>query len=266
MEQIIHVISVIDKDVPWLKFVLVAIFLLATVLVIVFMIAARAENKRRVSRKRHRVRKRDHEDERSYRNQIISSLSAEDKKDYSFLYERLDNLNSLIENDRRKLTAQKLDISNEINNRIQEAQRKIHSQWMYQEQKKDYYRCIALHYASFILADSIKREQEALRDAYVSAKAECDRLSREIDNIAKAIPSASGERNYYLKMQHKKLCETHHRCSEMKNIFGRRNTEYLELVIKQNNITGQYRDYIIHNCGKRGAEWGKRMQMRRLKQ
>lgn len=52
-----------------------------------------------------------------------------------------------------------------------------------------------MHYASFTLADSIKREQENIRDVYVRYKMECDQLSKQINYLSQQIESSNGRQN-----------------------------------------------------------------------
>ena len=52
----------------------------------------------------------------------------------------------------------------------------------------------------------------------------------------------------------------------LKNIFGSRNTQYLNKVKEQNKITMEYREYIIRNFGQKGRAWGQRLKKRKLDQ
>ena len=201
-----------------------------------------------------------------YQRNILESLPEDVRFDYSHLYDSIGEIYSMANRYQNALDIQKAEAADSIHRKIIESQRQIQQKWIYIQGNKDFYRYIGLHYASFTLADSIKKEQEVLRDAFVKAKMECDRLSTEIDSLNKAIPNARGNRKYELMQQHKNLCSRHQRISQLKNIFGSRNTQYLNKVKEQNKITMEYREYIIRNFGQKGRAWGQRLKKRKLDQ
>lgn len=201
-----------------------------------------------------------------YQTNILESLPEDVRFDYSHLYDSIDEIYRMADRYQNALDIQKAEAAESIHRRIIESQKQIEQKWRSIRIKKDFYRYIGLHYASFTLADSIKKEQEILRDAFVKTKTEFDGLSSEIKALNEAIPHAHGERRYELMQQHKKLCTRHQQISQLKNIFGSRNTQYLDKVKEQNKITKDYREYIIHNCGKKGRAWGKRLKKRKLDQ
>lgn len=201
-----------------------------------------------------------------YQNSILASLPDDVKFDYTHLYEAIGEIYKMANRYQNCLDAQKVEVADSIQRKINESQSRIEQKWRQIQGKKDFYRYIGLHYASFTLADSIKKEQEILRSAFVSAKNESDRLSAEIEALNKAIPNTRGQRRYELMQQHQKLCAQHKCVCQMKNIFGGRNTQYLNQVKAQNKITMEYREYIIHNFGQRGRAWGQRLQKRKLDQ
>lgn len=201
-----------------------------------------------------------------YQNSILNSLPDDVKFDYTHLYESIHEIYNIVNHYQNCLDAQKIEVADSIQRKISESQKQIERKWRKIQGKKDFYRYIGLHYASFTLADSIKKEQEILCGAFVSAKNESERLSAEIEELNKAIPNARGQRRYELMQQHQKLCAQHKRVCQMKNIFGGRNTQYLNQVKAQNKITMEYREYIIHNFGQKGRAWGRRLQKRKLDQ
>lgn len=94
-----------------------------------------------------------------------------------------------------------------------------------------------MHYASFTLADSIKREQENIRDVYVRYKMECDQLSKQINYLSQQIESSNGRQKYEYMQQHKAIYKKRQRLSKLKNVFAARNAQYLKKVKEQNAYT-----------------------------
>lgn len=205
-------------------------------------------------------------DDTDYQSSILDSLPEDVRFDYAHLYESIDKIYNMASRYQNCLDAQKIEAADSIQRRINESSAQIERKWRQLQGKRDFYHYIGLHYASFTLADGIKKEQEILRSAFVSAKKESDRLGVEIEALNNAIPSAHGQRRYELMQQHQKICAQHKRVCQMKNIFGRRNTQYLNQVKAQNKITRGYREYIIRNFGNRGRAWGQRLQKRKLDQ
>lgn len=204
--------------------------------------------------------------EKGYGDEILKSLPEDARLDFNHFYNKLNELQHSIDKYQSALDLQKTEAANDLNRRIAESQLQIERRWKSLEKKGNFYHYICLHYASFTLADSIKREQEILRSAFVQAKNKCDILSEEIRRLNQEIPNAHGARRYELMQRHKQLCEQHKRTSKLKGIFGSRNTQYLNMVKVQNKKTSWYREYIIHNCGARGRAWGKRLKKRRMDQ
>lgn len=202
--------------------------------------------------------------ENNYKNTILNSLPYNDRLNYSYLYQKLDSLQNTIDQNRIALNRQQTDAIDSIQSRITKSQIDIDNYWKTQKQKRNFYRCIGLHYASFTLADSIKREQESIRNAFVKTKLECERIGLEIEQLSKSIEKAHGSYRYELMQKHKNLCSQHKRLSQLKSIFGKRNTQYLDLVKMQNKKTGEYREFIIRNFGTKGKQWGERLRKRKL--
>ncbi len=204
--------------------------------------------------------------EQEYKDDILNGLPYNDRLDYSNLYHKLNSIKNIIESNKRILDSQKADAIDSIQAKVVDSQICIDNYWKTQKQKKEFYHCIGLHFASFTLADNIKREQESIREAFVKSKIECDRLSSEINKLNKLIEKAHGAYRYELMQQHKNLCSQHKRLSKLKGIFGSRNTQYLNMVKAQNNKTREYRDYIINNFGAKGRQWGDKLRKKKLDQ
>lgn len=202
----------------------------------------------------------------SYQNSILNSLPYEDRLDYTNLYNKIDRIQNIINVNKISLDEQKSEAIDSIQAKVTDSQIHIENHWRKLKQKKEFYHCIGLHYASFTLADKIKREQESIREVFVKLKYECDRLSVEIDKLNIKIQNTRGTHRYELMQEHKKLCNQHQRASKLKGVFGSRNTQFLNMVKAQNDRTRQYRDYIINNFGAKGKQWGDRLRKRKMDQ
>ena len=201
--------------------------------------------------------------ERSYRKEILNSLPEAEQLDFSNLYSRLDELQSFVSQGKRQLELQKSETVDSIDRKIQDSQNKIRNKWNYQKKKSNFYHCICVHYASFTLADSIKREQENIRDVYVRYKMECDQLSKQINYLSQQIESSNGRQKYEYMQQHKAIYKKRQRLSKLKNVFAARNAQYLKKVKEQNAYTKKCREYIISNFGAKGRAWGQRLERRK---
>lgn len=202
----------------------------------------------------------------SYQKNILDSLPYEDRLDYTNLYSKIDKIQNIINVSKLALDDQKSEAIDSIQAKVTDSQIHIENHWRKLKQRKDFYHCIGLHYASFTLADKIKREQEIIREVFVKLKNECNGLSDEIEKLNIQIPNARGTRRYELMQEHKRLCSQHQRASKLKGLFGSRNTQFLDMVKAQNDRTREYRDYIINNFGTKGKQWGDRLRKRKMDQ
>ena len=250
-------LSDILKKLPIPFPLVIAIVVIVLVMIIIHSII-KSRKKRRTD---HRIKS--DFGERSYRKEILKSLPEADQLDFSNLYSRLDELQSFVRQEKRQLELQQSEVVDSIDRKIQDSQNQIRNKWNYQKKKSDFYHCICVHYASFTLADSIKREQENIRDVYVRYKKECDQLSNQINYLSQQIESSNGQQKYEYMQQHKANCKKHQRLSKLKNVFAARNTQYLKKVKEQNAYTKQCRDYIISNFGTKGRTWGQRLNKRK---
>lgn len=256
--------NVIQKSID--KFSSIQLVLIAVGVLIAIISIIAISSKGRNKKKKTKRTSASNFNSQSYRNEILNSLPSDARLDYTHLYNKLSDLQRLIDLNQTSLEWQKTEAIDDIDAKIRNSQSQIDNKWYYLQKKQSFYHYIGLHYASFTLADSIKREQEVLRNTYVKAKNECDRLSREIDKLSTEISKSHGHKRHELMQHHKKLCEQHQRISKLKNVFGNRNTQYLNMVKAQNEKTRKYREYIIHNFGTKGRTWGQRLQQRKMDQ
>ena len=242
------------------------IFIITLIIIIVIIITLIKQSKSSLAKKTRKNSSSVNFGDENYKSSILNYLPDNDRLNYSILYNRLDSLQNTIDRNRTALDRQQTDAIDSIRSRISQSQTYIDNYWKTQKQKRDFYHCIGLHYASFTLADSIKREQENIRSAFVKTKLECEKIGSEIEQISKSIEKVRGTYRFELMQKHKNLCSQHKRLSQLKGVFGMRNAQYLDLVKMQNIKTGEYRDYIISNFGAKGRQWGDRLKKRKLDQ
>lgn len=205
-------------------------------------------------------------DGQEYKQTVLNSVPEYYRLDYSNLLNKIDSLNKRTNRIITTLDEQEIAAIDSINSRINESQNKIEKYWNSLQQRRNFYYCIGVHYASFTLANKIKREQEQIRDSFVKLKQQCDSLHVEIENLNNMIDSSHGSQRYEIQKRHKALCSKHKRLCKLKSIFGSRNAQYLSMVNEQNRKTAEYRNYIIHNFGSKGRKWGKKLKARKLDQ
>lgn len=201
-----------------------------------------------------------------YQTHILNAMSTDERLDFSYLFNRLNELEDLSRTLLSQLYTQQNSAYDSFDKKIQEVQFQIANKWQNLNNKRNFYNCIALHYASFTTADLYKRTQETIRDAFVHMKKECENLQNKIQSLNARIPSARGQIRYEMMLEHKQTCDTHKRASQMKNLFAQRNAQYLKMVKNQNAVTKKYREYIINNCGQKGRDWGRRLAKRKIDQ
>lgn len=178
------------------------------VFVIIVIIVIRVHNSSKARKRRNKIRKMKCDfGDSCYRNEILSSLPKGEQLDFSNLYRRLDELENFVNQGKRQLELQEYKAIDSIDRKICESQNQIRDRWNYQKKKSDFYHCICVHYASFTLADSIKRQQENIRDVYVKYKMECDQLSKQIDFLSRQIANSNGQKKYECMQQHKANCK-----------------------------------------------------------
>ena len=202
----------------------------------------------------------------SYKQTVLDSVPEYYRLDYSNLLEKIDNLNRGTNRIIATLDEQEIAAIDSVNSRINESQIKIERHWKSLQQKRNFYYCIGVHYASFTLANKIKREQEQIRDSFVKLKKQCDSLHDDIEYLDTMIKSSRGSRRYEFQKRHQALCSKHQKLCKLKNIFGQRNAQYLAMVKEQNKKTAEYRNYIIYNFGSKGRKWGNKLRRRNLDQ
>lgn len=195
----------------------------------------------------------------NYKKEVYRAVPASLKADFDRLDKLLNELERQTLRYSTDLSEQKESALHEFTAKADQAERIISACWGRQQRKQDFYYCIALHYASFTLANQIKQEQLKVRDSFVAVKKKVDSYSEEIEGLNKSIPRSGGSERQRMMQRHSELCKQHKRLCSLKNSIGGINSEYHRKLDKQNKETGIRRDYIIQNFGIRGRRWGAKL-------
>ena len=194
--------------------------------------------------------------------ELISELPRDEQLDYTHLFNALDTLEDLIDSYTDDIYREQASVEYEIRQKVQETSDKIRSRWQSQAQRKRYRESLALHYASFTLADSIYEQMKKVGSMYSQIKTMNNDLGRQIDELSGRINSKSGNMAN-LKRQHKELCDKRHQISQIQKVYGANLKDYSNKLDNQNAQTAQYREYIGANFGKQGREWLERLNKRK---
>ena len=195
----------------------------------------------------------------NYKKEVYRAIPTSLKADFDRLDKLLNELEHQTLSYSTDLFEQKESTLHAFTAKVDQAERIISACWSRQQRKQDFYYCIALHYASFTLANKIKQEQQKVKDSFVAVKKKVDSYSEEIEQQNKTIPQNRGQGRQRMMQQHSELCKQHKRLCVLKNNMGRINSEYHKKLDNQNRETGVRRDYIIQNFGIRGRRWGAKL-------
>ena len=196
------------------------------------------------------------------KTELISALPRDEQLDYTHLFNALDTLEDLIDSYTDDIYREQANIEYEIRQMVQVASDKIKSRWRSQAQRKRYRESLALHYASFTLADSIYEQMKKVGSMYSQIKTMNNDLGRQIDELSGRINSGSGN-VANLKRQHKGLCDKRHQISQIQKVYGANLKDYNNKLDNQNAQTAQYREYIGANFGEQGRAWLDRLNKRK---
>lgn len=157
------------------------------------------------------------------------------------------------------------ETNKEIQKRIDQSRQTIDFYVKQSRQNRRYYECIASHYASFTLADTIYEQCNKIGSTYEKLKTRNKQLGNQIDDIGYKInhKSAKHQDRNDLMQQHKALCNERHRVSVLQHIYGEGLAQYTERLDYQNNVTRRCRDYIGRNFGRKGRSWLRRLDRRK---
>lgn len=187
----------------------------------------------------------------AYKPQFLSNNYKEGKKVISSIEDEL-------------LACDQFQISVEIYNRANEIEEKIKEYWNSNQFNKDFSYYIGLHYASHLLGNAIKQEQQIIKNSFVKCKNEQKKWADQIENLKYRQQRTSGKQKSDISQEIGNCCKAHKRISTLAGQIGAVNTQYNQRVSQQHMETAKRRDYIAANFGERGRRWKERMHQRAL--
>lgn len=196
------------------------------------------------------------------KEELIKGLPQDKQLDYTHLFESIDSLDKLISGYSSDISKRQGKLDQEIKEKFQRASDEIKKRWESQVQYKRYRECIALHYASFTLADSIYEQKEKVLKMFNRLKKMNQNLGDQIDGLSLRINNKTGNVRE-MKKQHQELCKKRSQVSKIQYVYKKNLDDYLSKVNYQNHLTEHYREYIGKNFGKQGNAWIDRLNKRK---
>ena len=202
--------------------------------------------------------------DKKYRNGIYRQISLDFKPYIVTIFNNIDDLNDKVLKTTSEITQAQYDAMLDIFRSADKINRIINDYWNSTRFNKDFSYYISLHYASHMLANSLKSEQQNVKEAFLECKKRQDSIGRKIEHKKVQQKNTRGKQQSHITKEIGELCNYHKSISIWKSHMGKLNSKYNQRVTDQNIITGKYRDYIADNFGKRGRNWRDRCRRRAL--
>lgn len=242
-----------------IKIMLVIIALLAFALIMIVLFIRRNSSKKGTKDDREFY---DLDDDTAYRRGVYNQVRAEFKPYLEELYRSIDELRLKIERHRNEINQAQYESMLDILRNADMIEKKIRDYWNNQKFQRDFSFYIGLHYASHLLAGTIKEEQQKIKNTFVSCKRKQDEWGNKISSAQRQQERFTGEQRRKLSKEIGDMCKIHKSISALKGQIGAVNSRYNERVTQQNIETGKRRDYIANNFGDRGQRWKERCKQR----
>lgn len=246
----------------WKWIIGIAIILIIIIIFFVFYWQRKKEKERRKRIRKSRFSDSDFynlNDNVRYRKSLYNQVNVDFKPYLQQLYQSIDNLNAKVERYNNEINQAQYNSMLDIMRSADAIERQIKSYWESSKFNKDFLYYIGLHYASHLLACSIKCEQQKIKNTFVACKKKQEDWGRKIDVLQRQQEKAHGEQKRKLSMEIKELCQVHKNISILKSQIGAINTKYNQRVTQQHIETAKRRDYIGSHCGERGKKWRDRI-------
>lgn len=199
-----------------------------------------------------------------YRDSIYKQISPDFKPYIQQLFRSLDDLRQKVSKANSEISQSQYNAMRDVYETADILSKKINDYWNSNKFNKNFFYYISLHYASLLLANSLKNEQKNIKMAFLECKRRQGRLSYQIEAAKRRHEKSREKQRYHISKQIADMCKHHKSISIWKNHMGDLNSKYNQRVTKQNIITAQYRDYIACNFGARGLNWRNRCHQRAL--
>lgn len=203
-------------------------------------------------------------DDNRYRQYVYRSVHNDFKPYLQQILDAIDKIRALEEQNRTELNQATYNAMVEIYNKANEIEEKIKAFWSSSQFNKDFSFYIGLHYASHLLGNAIKQEQQIIKNSFVECKNQQKKWSNQIDNLKFRQQRANGKQKVEISQEIGECCKAHKRISILASQIGATNTLYNQRVSQQHMETAKRRDFIAANFGERGKKWKERMHQRAL--
>lgn len=203
-------------------------------------------------------------DDNRYRKYVCRSVDNDFKPYLQQILDAIDKIRALEEQNRTVLKQATHNDMGEIYKKANEIEEKIKAFWYSSKFNKDFSFYIGLHYASHLLGNAIKQEQQIIKNSFVECKNQQKKWSNQIDNLKFRQQRTHGKHKVEISQEIGECCKTHKRISILASQLGATNALYNQRVSQQHMVTAKRRDFIAANFGDRGRKWKDRMHQRAL--
>lgn len=203
-------------------------------------------------------------DDNQYREYVYHSVPKDFKPYLQQILNSIDEIKELERRNSVELSQASYNAMLEVYNKADEVEKKIKEYWNSSKFNKDFSYYIGLHYASHLLGNAVKQEQQIIKNSFVKCKNEQKKWADQIENLKYRQQRVSGKQKSAISQEIGNCCKAHKRISTLASQIGAINTQYNQRVSQQHMETAKRRDYIASNFGERGRRWKERMHQRAL--
>lgn len=203
-------------------------------------------------------------DDNGYREYVYRVVQTDFRPHLQQILNDIDIINSLRSKYDGEFSQASYNAMIEVYNKANDIENKIKMYWNSSQFNKDFSFYIGLHYASHLLGNAIKQEQQVIKGTFVQCKMVQKQWGDRIDELKYRKEKALGRQKGKISQEIAECCKAHKQISNLASQIGATNTKYNQRVTQQHMETAKRRDYIAEHFGKRGKRWKARMRKRAL--
>lgn len=203
-------------------------------------------------------------DDNQYRQYVYRSVQKDFKPYLQQILEAIDEIRALEKRNSTELNQAAYNAMVEVYNQANAIEQRIRDCWNSNQFNKDFSFYIGLHYASHLLGNAIKQEQQIIKNSFVECKNQQKKWDDQIENLKYRQQRTSGKQKAEISQEIGECCKAHKRISTLASQIGATNAKYNQRVSQQHMETARRRDFIATNFGERGRRWKERMHKRAL--
>lgn len=234
------------------------ILIVGIIVVFVVLICLFLKNKQKNSEYQYGL------DDNGYREYVYKTVQKDFRPYLQQILESIDTINSIRSRHNSELNHANYNAMVDIYNKANEIEKKIGEYWNSKQFNKDFSYYIGLHYASHLLGNAIKQEQQVIKNTFVECKRNQNQWSEKIVYLKYRQQRVSGKQKTEISQEIASCCKIHKQISVLASQIGATNTKYNQRVSQQHMETAKRRDYIAANFGDRGKSWKERMRKRAM--